>query len=127
MPNIKHACMSVAVLFPMAAHGSFGGGGGCKDFVCHYLIWGAMLGVMGGIPASVVTFIVLCVAYAHPDRSKGKQVILGGSLGMVVWLIASACAALLALWGKNPWIGFVGIFVVAAISCVLYSRSSPEA
>jgi lipopolysaccharide export LptBFGC system permease protein LptF len=86
-----------------------------------------MLGVMGGIPASVVTFIVLCVACGHPDRKKGTLGIQGGLLGMGVWLIASACAALMVLWGKNPWIAFVGIFVVSAISCVLYARSSPKA
>jgi len=109
----------------MAAHASFGGTP-CKDFGCHFLFWGGFLGLAGGIPVSVVIFIVLHVAFAHPARSKGKQVILGAFAGVAAFGIAAACAALMVHWGKNPWLGLGAAGMVLAAISVLYARSSPR-
>ena len=110
----------------MAAYGSFGGGTPCKDFLCHYFFWGGLLGVAGGIPVSAVIFIVLHVALGHPARSKGKQVIVGGFAGVAAFVISAACAALMAHWGKNPWIGLFTASLVLATASVVYVRSPPR-
>ena len=125
MPGIKHVCLSAAVLFPMAAYGSFGGTP-CKDFACFFLIWGGLLGVAGGIPVSALIFIVLHFRFCNPARSRVNQLILGGFLGVVAFEISAACASLMSVWGKNPWIGLVSAFVVLAIASARYAGSSPS-
>jgi hypothetical protein len=125
----RFAGLSAAILFPLAAYGSFGGGGPCKDFLCYFLFWGGLLGAAGGIPASALAFVVLHLWFRHRARSKGRQAILGALLGIVAFEISAACASLVSLWGKgvNPWLGFAAAYVAVAIGSVLYVRSNPPA
>jgi hypothetical protein len=130
-PNIMLVCFTLAALLPMAAHGSFSGTPCRADFACHFLFWGFLLGVAWGIPASMFVFILLHVVFCNPARSKVKQGVLGGLLGIVAFEISAVCAALLAartypaLYERYPLIGFASAFVLLAIASVLYARSSP--
>jgi uncharacterized BrkB/YihY/UPF0761 family membrane protein len=124
--RIKLVCLLAAVLLPVAADGSFGGTPCRADFGCHFIFWGILLAFTWGIPISVLTFALLHLGFRHPARSKGKQAILGGVIGIVAFEISAACAALMASWGKNPWIGLVSAYAVLAIFSVVYARSSPR-
>ena len=119
------ACLAAA-LFPMAAHGSFGGTP-CRDFACHFLFWGGLLGAAGGIPVSALMFSALHFGFCNRARSKVRQLLLGGLIGMVAFEISAACAALMASRGKNPVMGFALAYVVLAIVSVMHARSSPRA
>ena len=124
----RFAGLSAAILFPLAAYGSFGGGGPCKDFLCYFLFWGGLLGAAGGIPASAVVFVVLHLWFCHRARSKGRQAILGAFVGIVAFEISAACASLVSLKATaNPWLGFAAAYVAVAIASVLYVRSDPPA
>ena len=78
VPDIKLICISAAALCPVAAYGSFGGTPCRDDFACHFLMWGGLLGVVGGIPISGVVFILLHLRFCHRARSKVRQLLLGG-------------------------------------------------
>ena len=132
-PNIKRACLAAAVLFPMAAYGSFGGTPCRDDFACHFLTWGVLAGVVV-VPISGLIFAVLHLGFCHRARSKLSQFFLGGVIGMVAYEISTACGALIGASGKAPpghetdylLIGLVSAYVVFAIVSVLYVRSSPR-
>ena len=120
------AFLAAAVLFPVAAYGSFGGTPCRDDFGCHFLFWGVILGAVGGVPVSVVAFILLHLFFCHPARPKGRQVLVGGVAGVVAFGIGGVFAALMASWDKNPWIGLIASIAVLAIASALYARSSPR-
>jgi len=132
-PNIKRAGLAAAVLFPMAADGSFGGAPCGDDFACHFFTWGVLVGTVG-IPISGLIFAVLHLFFCNRARSRLRQLFLGGFIGMVAYEISAACAALIGARGKvapgqHPdylMIGFVSAYVVLAIVSVLYARSSPR-
>lgn len=132
-PNIKRACITAAVLFPMAAYGSFGGAPCRDDFACHFFTWGVLVGVVG-IPISGLIFAVLHLVLCNRARSKPRQFFLGGFIGMVAYEISAACRALIGASGKAApgqqtdylLIGFALAYVVLAIASVLYARSSPR-
>ena len=131
--NIKRACLAAAVLFPMAAYGSFGGTPCKDDFACHFVTWGILVGT-AGIPISGLIFAVLHLGFCNRARSKLNQFFLGGFIGMVAYEISAVCAALIGASGIAPpghrpdylMIGFVSAYVVLAIVSVLYARSSPR-
>lgn len=132
-PNIKRACIAAAVLFPMAAYGSFGGTPCRDDFACHFSTWGVLVAAVG-IPISGLIFAVLHLGFCNRARSKLRQFVLGGFIGMVAYEISAACGALIgtsekAVPGQETdylLIGFVATYVVLAIASVLYARSSPR-
>lgn len=132
-PNIKRACIAAAALFPLAAYGSFGGTPCRDDFACHFFTWGVLVGAVG-IPISGLIFAVLHLGYCNHARSKLRQFVLGGFIGMVAYEISAACGALIGASGKvTPGqetdyllIGFVATYVVLAIASVLYARSGPR-
>ena len=134
MLNIKRACLAAAVLFPMAAYGSFGGAPCRGDFACHFVTWGILVGAAAGIPISILIFAVLHLCFCNRARSKVAQLFLGGFIGIIAYEISAVCAALMGAWGESaaghhgdyPVIGFVSGYVVLAIVSVLYARSSPR-
>lgn len=120
------AALSAAVLFPVAATGSFGGKPCGADFACHFEAWGLLLGAVG-IPNSGFLFIVLHLWFRHPARSKVRQFFLGGFMGVAAFEVSAVCAALLGARAMNPLAGFVPVYVALAIASVLYARSEPRA
>ena len=124
--NARSACLAAAILLPIAARASFGGGTPCREFACHLFLWGLLVGVSGGIPASSLAFAMLHLAFCNRARSKVNQFFLGGLVGVVVFGISAACAALLAAWNYNPLIGLIAAFTAFAIASALYARSSPR-
>ena len=128
---LRLVCFAAAAI-PLAAYGSYGGGPSCgADFGCHFLFWGLILGVAGGVPFSVLGFILLHLVFCNRARSKGKQVLLGAIVGTIAFGIAAALAALMAartIPGQHeryPLIAFVAVFLVFAIASVLHARSNP--
>ena len=118
----------------MAVYGSFGGTPCRDDFACHFVIWGGLVGVAGGIPISALIFAVLHLVFCNSARSKAGQFFLGGFIGIVAYEISVACGALIGTSGKAPpgqetdylLGGFASVYVVLAIASVLYARSSPR-
>ena len=131
--TFNRACIAAAILFPMAAYGSFGGAPCKDDFGCHFFTWGVLVGVLA-IPISGLIFAVPHLALCNRARSKLRQLFLGGFIGMVAYEISAACGALIGARGKVApgqhtdylLIGFVSAYVVLAIVSVLYARSSPR-
>lgn len=122
----------ILILLPALAHASFNAAP-CRTFACHFQMAGIMGGVIGGLPISGLIFIGLHMGFAHPMRSKIKQMFLGGFVGFVVFEIAAADGALYAVgthapgsYGGPPWHGFVAAYVLLAILSVLYVRSPPR-
>ena len=132
-PNIKRAFIAAAVLFPMAAYGSFGGAPCRDDFACHFFTWGVLVGAVG-IPISGLIFAVLHLVLCNRARSKPWQFFLGGFIGMVAYEISAACGALIGASGRAApgqqtdylLIGFASVYVALAFASVLYARSSPR-
>ena len=132
-PNIKRACLTAAVLCPVAAYGSFGGGPCGDDFTCHFLAWGVLVGLVG-IPISSSIFAVLHLVLCNSARSKVSQLFLGGFIGLVAYEISAACGALMAAWGQSsighnenyPVIGLVSAYAALTIAFVVYARSNPR-
>ena len=87
----------LAVLIPSVAHASFSAAP-CSTFACHFQGVGILLGVIGGLEASGVIFVFLHAGLAHPARSKTKQMILGGIVGLVGYEIAAAAGAYYAVF-----------------------------
>lgn len=131
--NIKLACLYAVLLFPMTAYASFNGGP-CRDFACNFLMIGILLGVVGGIPISILIFIGLHLSFCNQERSKGNQALLGGLNGIIAYEISSFSAAFMATWGKTtvgyhenyPLIGFIFVYLLFVIISLLYARSSPR-
>ena len=132
-PNIKRAFSAAAVLFPMAALGSFGGAPCGDDFACHFVTWGLLAGTVG-MPISGLIFAVLHLGFRNHARSKLRQFLLGGCIGMVAYVISAACGALIGTSGRaGPGqqtdyllMGFASVYVALAFASVLYARSSPR-
>lgn len=132
-PDIKRACLTAAVLFPVAAYGSFGGTPCRGDFVCHFLGWGVLVATVG-IPISSLVFAVLHLVSCNSARPKVRQFLLGGLVGIGAYEISAACAALMGAWGQStighhenyPVIGFASAYLALATISVLYARSSPR-
>ena len=130
---MKRACLIAGALFPLAAYGSFGGAPCNDDFVCHFLTWGVLVGVVG-IPISSSIFAVLHFVFCNSARKKLEQFFLGGFFGLVAYEISAACAGLMGAWGQStighhenyPVMGFVSAYVPLAIVSALYARSSPR-
>lgn len=118
--------LAAAILLPIAAHASYGGGTACREFSCHLFLWGLLVGVSGGIPASSLAFALLHLAFCNRARSRVNQFFLGGLVGLVAFGIAAVCAALVASWNHNPFIGLIAAFAAIAIGSALYARSTPR-
>ena len=125
-------CLLLAILIPTVAHASFSAAP-CSTFECHFQVMGILLGVIGGLPASGLIFVGLHVGFAHPERSKIRQMFLGGLVGLVVFEIAAAAGAYHAVWrhppgyrGGSPWEAFLVAYTLLAILSVLYVRSAPR-
>jgi len=130
----SRAGLALAALSPLAAQASFGGTPCKADFACHFEVWGLLLGVAGGIQASSVVFILLHFFFCHPERSNGRQIILGGIIGVFAFEIAALSASWMGAWGESagghnadyPVIGFGVAYAAMALGTVLYARSSPR-
>jgi len=115
------------------AYASFNGSS-CKDFECHFTVWGIVVGIVGG-PISILLFLGIHILFCNQERSRGKQAIVGIISGASVWVVASFAAAVLATWGKStvghnasyPVIGYLFVYVSYLIMSVLYVRSKPRA
>ena len=125
-------CLLLAILVPASAHASFNAAP-CGTFDCHFQMMGILLGVIGGLPASGVIFVLLHMGFAHPERSRIKQMLLGGFFGLVAFEIAAAAGAYHAVWrtppphrGGSPWEAFLAAYALLAILSVLYVRSAPR-
>lgn len=123
-------CLLLAIFIPTVAHASFNAAP-CSTFECHFETMGLLLGVIGGLPVSGLIFIGLHLVFAHPERSRIKQVLLGGLLGLVAFEIAAAAGAYHAVWrhppgyrGGSPWEAFLVTYALLAILSVLYVRSA---
>lgn len=125
-------CLLLAILIPTVAHASFNAAP-CGTFGCHFQMMGILLGVIGGLPASGLIFIGLHMGFAHPERSRIKQMFLGGFVGLVAFEIAAAAGAYHAVWrlppgsrGGSPWEAFLVTYALLAALSVLYVRSAPR-
>jgi uncharacterized BrkB/YihY/UPF0761 family membrane protein len=125
-------CSPLAILIPTAAHASFNAAP-CGTFDCHFQGVGILLGVIGGLPVSGLIFILLHMCFAHPGRSRMKQMLLGGFVGLVAFEIAAAAGAYYAVWRHPPgyrvvfpWEAFLVAYALLAILSVLYARSAPR-
>jgi uncharacterized BrkB/YihY/UPF0761 family membrane protein len=125
-------CLLLAILIPTVAHASFNAAP-CGTFECHFQVMGILLGGIGGLPASGLIFVGLHMSFAHPERSKIKQMFLGGFVGLVVFEIAAAAGTYHAVWrhppgyrGGSPWEAFLVAYALLAILSVLYVRSAPR-
>ena len=121
----------LAIAIPSIAHASFNAAP-CSTFECHFLTIGALMGALGGLPVSGLIFIGLHLVFAHRDRSRIKQAILGGFVGLLAFEIAAAVGAYHAVWrhppgyrGGSPWEAFLLTYAVLAVVSVLYARSAP--
>ena len=129
--NIERACLAAAVLLPTAAYGSFGGGG-CRDFGCQFATLGLIMGTVG-VPISALIFAVLNAWLCHEDKSKVREFLVGGAIGVGAYEVSAAGAALMATWGESnagyhenyPLMGFALPYLASAIGSVLYARSDP--
>jgi hypothetical protein len=125
--------LCAVTLLPIAAHGSFGGGTPCKDFFCFFVLFGILLGVSGGIPVTAAIFAALHLFFCNPARSKVKQFLLGGLIGMIAFAMGAAAASLIATWeaatpgGRDihPAWAYGIVILSIAFASVLYARSSP--
>jgi uncharacterized BrkB/YihY/UPF0761 family membrane protein len=132
-PSMMLACVCAAVLFPMSAHASFNGGP-CRDFACHFLMMGILVGVIGGIPISVLIFLALHLGLCNRGRSKRNQALLGGLIGIVAFEASALAAALVAAWAKPTvgyhenyaLLGFAPVYLLFAGISGLFARSSPR-
>ena len=133
MPSVKRACLAAAILFPMAARGSFGGGSCTADFACHFLTWGLLVGTVA-LPISGVIFAVLHLAFGDGARSKAWRIVVGGVIGIFAYEAATFFGALIASLGRVPdgkngdymVMASASAYVVLAIVSVLHARSNPR-
>ena len=122
-----------AVLFPVSAHASFNAAP-CRDFACHFGMIGIFLGLLGGLPISGAIFIVLNLVFANPERSKVRQLFMGGLIGLLAFELAAFAAALVAAEAQSmighheyyPLVAFAFVYLLVAIASVLHARSSPR-
>ena len=113
-PAIR-ACLAVAALVPMLAHGSFNGTPCRADFGCHFFAWGGLIGIVA-VPISALIFGLLHLVLCHPARSKVRQLFLGAFIGMVAYEVTAACVALVQTWtwGKTAPGQYVNFTFVSA-------------
>lgn len=123
---------TMALLIPAAAHASFNAAP-CGTFECHFQGVGILLGAVGGLPVSGLIFILLHIGFAHPERSRIRQMLLGGGVGLIAFEIAAAAGAYYAVWQHPPgyrrafpWEAFLVMYGLLAILSVLYVRSAPR-
>lgn len=122
----------LAMLVPALAQASFNAAP-CSTIDCHFLGIGVLIGALGGLPASALIFAALHFAFVHPERSRGKQTLLGAFVGLVAFEVAALVGACHAVWrhppgyrGGSPWEAFLVAYAILAILSVLYVRSAPR-
>lgn len=113
-------------LLPALAQASFNGAP-CHTFDCHFQTVGIFLGLIGGLPLSGVIFIGVHMRFAHPQRSKVKQMFLGGLVGLIAFEIAAFVGAAYAMEqpGGAALPGFLVTYAVLAVLSFLYVRTAP--
>jgi len=124
------AWLCAAVLFPVAAQASFGGGKPCPDFQCYFAIFGVLLGAVGGIPVSSAIFLCLHMFFCHPERSQRRQVFLGAVIGFIAFEVVAVAASFALLWeqahpGQSKAVtlaGPVALYLLMAVGSVLSQR-----
>jgi phosphotransferase system glucose/maltose/N-acetylglucosamine-specific IIC component len=124
---MRTLCLTVAMLLPQVAHASYGGGGACQSVGCYFVMFGILVGVSGGIPASAVLFAVLCVVCRNPERTIAKQLVVGLFAGIAAFLLAALGASLMAVMKGNAAIGFLVPYAIMAGFVVRNARSEPRA
>jgi uncharacterized BrkB/YihY/UPF0761 family membrane protein len=114
-------------LLPGLAHASFNGAP-CHTFECHFQTVGIFLGLIGGLPISGVIFIGVHMGFAHPQRSKVRQMFLGGLMGLIAFEIAAVVGAAYAMEqpGGAALPGFLGTYALLAVLSFLYVRTAPR-
>jgi uncharacterized BrkB/YihY/UPF0761 family membrane protein len=124
-------CAPLAIVIPTAAYASFNAAP-CGSFDCHFQGVGILLGLVG-LPVSGLFFILLHMGFAHRERSRIRQLFLGGFVGLVAFEIAAVAGAYYAVWrhppghrGAFPWEAFLVAYALLAILAVLYVRSAPR-
>lgn len=125
LPSAKNLFLLLVVLASVPAEASFGGAPCNRDFGCHFVTWGVLIGVIVGIPLSCVAFVVLHLVFCHPERPKLTQAVLGGVAGIAAYEFAAVCGALAGWSGLDPMAGLAPGWLVVAIGAVLRVRSSP--
>ena len=130
---IRFAYLIAAILLPLAAHASFGGGGSCNSFACHFTIIGILIGVSGGIPASAFVFAMLHLMFRNEERSKVNQVVVGALIGIVAfevgaigWACVASTSTSAGTSDRGPLIGFAVPYLLIAALSVYYVRSAPR-
>jgi len=130
----KLAWLCAAVLLPVAAQASFGGGGPCPDFQCYFGFFGLMLGAAGGVPVSSGIFLCVHMFFCHPQRSQKRQIFLGAVIGLIAFELCAAAFSLAVLWeNAHPdqgraltLAGPLALYLLMALGSVLYVRSAPR-
>ena len=121
-----HAFIALLAFAAPSAHASFGGVPCRDDFVCHFVVWGVLVGAVAGIPLSSLGFVVLHLFFGNSARSKIAQVLAGAIMGAVTYEIAAAAGALFGTWGWDPMFGLLLVWTLLAAGSVAYARSRPH-
>ena len=95
-PFSRSICLLLLSLLLGLAHASFNAAP-CHTFECHFQTVGIFLGLIGGLPISGVIFIGVHMGFAHPQRSKVRQMFLGGLVGLIAFEIAAVVGAAYAM------------------------------
>lgn len=114
-----------AILLSPAAHASFGGGGACATVGCYFLMFGILVGVSGGMPASAVVFALIHFFFRHPERPKATQLVVGLFIGIAAFLVAALGASFMAVNNWNAAAGFLVPYALMAALSVRHARSAP--
>jgi hypothetical protein len=124
---MRTLCLTVAILLPQAAHASYGGGGACESVGCYFVMFGVIVGVSGGIPASAALFAVLCVVLRNRQRTVAKQLVVGLLAGAAAFLLAALGASVMAAMKGSAALGFLVPYVIIAGLAVWNARSQIRA
>lgn len=125
LPGGLHAVILLLACAAPSAHASFGGVPCRDDFVCHFVVWGVLVGAAAGIPLSSLGFVVLHLLFCSSAGSKVARAIGAAIMGAVAYEIAAAGGALAGTWGRDPMIGLILVWGLLAAGSVQFARPRP--
>jgi hypothetical protein len=74
----------------------------CVDFVCIFLLFNALAGVMlGGIPISVAVFVVVYLVFRRRGEPRLKRAFFGALHGIVVFEVTLLVAGFVVPWSER--------------------------